>query len=144
MKRFTLLPFFFLRLVLVVASLPPMIIGLAGIISGEYAARVGAILSRAAIAVTPEINYFVKPLGLYVFMFGCLMAWAIIDPVKYRAVIAWGAILFFLRGIQRLSLTPELHRLFGVPVALNILHGSYLISLALTLWLLRPKKEIDS
>lgn len=144
MKRFTLPPFFFLRLALAVACLPPMIIGMAGAISGEYAAKVGEILSRASIPVTPEINYFAKPLGLYVFMFGCLLAYTIIDPVKYRAVITWGAILFFLRGIQRLSLTPELHRLFGVPVALNILHGSYLIALALALWLLRPKKEIDS
>jgi hypothetical protein len=141
MRKSNMPSFFLLRLVLVLACLPPIIIGIVATISGQQVAKIARFLSQAAVTMSPEFNYLLKPLGLYVAMFGCLMAYTIFDPIKNRAIITWGAILLFFRGVQRLSLTKELHKLFDIPIALNILHSLYLFLVALIIWLLRPKKE---
>src|ERR687895_1475057 len=92
------------RLVLLVASAPPLTFGAAAMVSGELAAAWASTFSLARIALTPELNYLLKPLGLYVLMFGGLMAYAIMDPVASRGIITWGALLLLLRGAQRLLL----------------------------------------
>jgi uncharacterized membrane protein len=121
------------------AALPPIIIGLIATISGKGVARISGTLSQTSLTITPEFNYLLKPLGLYVAMFGCLMAYATLDPVKNRVIITWGSIVFLLRALQRLSLTRELYKLFNIPMTLNVLHCVYLAFIALVLWLLRPK-----
>jgi hypothetical protein len=128
-----------LRVVLAVASIPPLLFGLGATISGKYAARYAAVLSRASVRLTPELNYLLKPLGLYVMMFGVLMGYAMIFPAESSSIITWGAAVLFLRAIQRIVISRELQKLFNIPVGLNLLHCAYLFLLALTLVLLRPK-----
>jgi hypothetical protein len=128
-----------LRVVLALASIPPLLFGLGATISGKYAARYAAVLSRASVTLTPQLNYLLKPLGLYVMMFGVLMGYAMVYPSESSPIIAWGAAVLFLRAIQRLVITRELQKLFNIPLRLNLLHCAYLFLLALTLILLRPK-----
>jgi len=41
--------------------------------------------------MTSELDYARKPLGIYVAMVGALLLYTIVDPVRYRAVVTWGA-----------------------------------------------------
>jgi hypothetical protein len=95
-------------------------------------------LSRASYTMTPELDYARKPLGLYVMMSGALLLYAIRDPVRYRAVVTWGALLLIARGLQRLVIADELHGLFGIPFARNLVHVVYLCALGAALLVLRP------
>lgn len=133
-------PYWLLRIVLLIVAVPPLVFGLAAAISGDFVVKIAGVFSRAAIVLTPEIDYLLKPLGLYVLMFGALMAYAAVDPVKNRVIITWGGVVLFLRAVQRLVLTAELSDLFLIPVGLNLVHVAYLASLSLVLLLLRPKR----
>jgi hypothetical protein len=96
------------------------------------------LLSGARYTLTPELDYARKPLGIYVAMFGALLLYTSVDPVRYRAVITWGAVLLIARGLQRLAIAGELHELFAIPFARNLLHVVYLCALGTALLLLRP------
>jgi hypothetical protein len=128
-----------LRLVLALAGLTPLLYGLAAMIDGHWLAAISRVLSSAAISMTPELEYARKPLGLYVAMSGALLLYAIADPVRHRTIITWGALLLLARGVQRGLLTRELHQIFAIPLALNLLHAAYLVGLALTLLALRAR-----
>jgi hypothetical protein len=69
-----------------------------------------------------------------------LMAYAIIDPAKNRAIITWGALVLLLRAMQRLLLSRILHDLFDIPIERNLVHVGYLALMAFILLALRPKK----
>lgn len=133
-------PYLLLRLVLLLVCVPPLTYGIAAVISGALVVKITAILSQGAVTLTPELDYLLKPLGLYLLAFGVLMAYAIVDPAKNRPIITWGAIVLFLRAIQRLVLTRELHDLFDIPVGLNLAHVGYLALMGSILLLLRPRK----
>jgi heme A synthase len=124
----------------VVAGLAPLFYGLAAMLDGRLLVEISGTLSRASFTMTPELNYVRKPLGIYVAMFGALLLYAATDPVRHRAVITWGALLLLGRGVQRLLITGELHEVFGIPMGLNVLHCAYLIALAVTLLVLRPRR----
>jgi len=88
--------------------------------------------------MTPEPDYARKPLGIYVAMVGALLLYTIVDPVRYRAVVTWGALLLIGRGVQRLLIAGELHDLFAIPFERNLVHVVYLCALGTTLLVLRP------
>jgi heme A synthase len=73
-------------------------------------------------------------------MTGALLLYAVGDPARHRAIITWGALLLFARGLQRLLITGELHEVFAVPVGLNVLHSVYLLVVSATLLALRPRR----
>jgi len=129
----------FLRGVLVLVALPPIVEGIAGATNGTWVAKWYSFSSRATVTLTPEMNYLLKVLGIYLMLFGALMAYASTDPKQHRSLITLGAIVLLLQAFQRLSLTGELHELFNVPIWLNLFHGMYLLLLALALLWLRPK-----
>jgi hypothetical protein len=131
--------YLFLRLVIIWAGAFPIFYGAAGLLSAENLVRISEVLSQGSTVLTPEMQYLIKPLSLYVLMFGALLMVAAVDPERYRGIIIWAAILFFMRGLQRLSITDELNQLFGMPAGRNLMHVGYLFLLAAVLWLLRPK-----
>jgi len=131
--------YFLLRLVIIWASAFPIFYGTAGLLSATNLVRISEVLSQGSTDLTPEMQYLIKPLSLYVLLFGALLIYAAVDPERYRAIIIWAAILFFLRGLQRLLITDELHQLFGIPADRNLMHVGYLFLLAAALWRLRPK-----
>ena len=127
-----------LRLVLLLAGVVPLLYGVAALLDARLLMDITGLLSRASYAMTPELNYARKPLGIYVAMFGALLLYTLVDPVRYRAVITWGALLLIARGLQRLVIGAELNELFAIPVARNLVHVVYLCALGTTLLLLRP------
>jgi heme A synthase len=130
--------------VLLVWAGGPAVYGLAGLVAADNLAAITAILSHGSVAVTPEMSYLVKPLSLYVMMFGGLLLLAATDPQRHRAIILWGALVFLLRGLQRGLVSDELNQLFHIPVWLNLLHVAYLFLLAACLWLLCPPRTAGS
>jgi len=74
----------------------------------------------------------------YVAMVGALLLYTIVDPLRYRAVVTWGALLLIGRGVQRLLIAGELHDLFAIPFERNLVHVVYLSALGTTLLVLRP------
>jgi hypothetical protein len=123
--------------------MPPLVYGTAAVVSGAHIVSITALLSSGSVTLTPELDYLLKPLGLYVFMFGALMAYAIFDPLKNRAIITWGALVLFLRAMQRLFLANTLHDLFGIPIGRNLVNVGYLALMALILLVLRPKRNAN-
>ena len=131
-----------LRVVLLIASVIPIVYGMVAIIRGTLIGDVAAVLSRASVTVTAEMDYLLNVLGLYILAFGLLLAYAIRDPLKYRIIITWGGLVFLARAVQRLLLTQELHAMFDVPYGVNLAHVAYLTLLGLTLLLLRPSPDV--
>ena len=103
--------------------------------------KITGLLSQGTVVLTPELQYLLKPLALYIMMFGALLIYAALDPEKYRAIVIWGALVFLLRGLQRFLVTEELNRLFEIPQTLNLIHVGYLFLLAVSLRLLCPKPQ---
>jgi hypothetical protein len=131
-----------LRVVLAMAGLGPLLYGLAAMGDGRLLVAISGALSNASVTMTPELDYARKPLGLYVAMSGALLLYAIVDPVRHRAIITWGALLLLARGVQRGMVTGELHEVFAIPLGLNLLHATYLVGLAVTLLALRPRPAV--
>lgn len=127
-----------LQVALVVAGIPPLGFGLAAMIDAKYVQRIIRTFSGAVARPTAELNYLLKPLGVYLVAFGVMLLVAMADPARYRSLIVLGSVVLFARGVQRLMLTKELNRLFQIPVAVNIRHCIYLFSIAATLFFLRP------
>lgn len=67
----------------------------------------------------PVVLQILKPFGVYVMAFGCAMGMAAWNPVKNRALISLGIILFGLRLIQRLSDLQGVKENLGVSDARN-------------------------
>ena len=132
-----------LRLVLLLAGVVPLLYGMAALLDARLLMEVTGLLSRASYTMTPELNYARKPLGIYVAMFGALLLYTIVDPVRYRAVITWGALLLIGRGVQRLLIAGELRELFAIPFERNLVHVVYLCTLGTTLLVLRPEPPIS-
>ena len=116
----------------------PLLYGVAALLDARLLMDVTGLLSRASYTMTPELNYARKPLGIYVAMFGALLLYTIVDPVRYRAVVTWGALLLIGRGVQRLLIAGELHDVFAIPFERNLVHVVYLCALGTALLVLRP------
>ena len=121
-----------------VAGAVPLLYGVAALLDARLLMDVTGLLSRASYTMTPELNYARKPLGIYVAMFGALLLYTIVDPVRYRAVVTWGALLLIGRGVQRLLIAGELHDVFAIPFERNLVHVVYLCALGTALLVLRP------
>jgi hypothetical protein len=125
--------------VLFVAGVVPLLYGLAALADARLLMDVTGLLSGASYPMTPELNYARKPLGIYVAMFGALLLYTIVDPVRHRAVVTWGALLLIARGLQRLVIAGELEAVFAIPPARNLVHVVYLCAVGATLLALRPR-----
>lgn len=77
-------------------------------------------LNNAALKDIPEVFFFLHPLGIYLIVFGILMGVAAWNPVKNRAIISVGVILFALRIVQRIATGDEFQSLLGVSPARNM------------------------
>jgi hypothetical protein len=74
-------------------------------------------LAGLKVSASPEFLYLAKPFAVYAMVFGVMMGVAAWTPVKNRALISIGVVLFALRIVQRLLSLDEVERIFGVPPA---------------------------
>jgi hypothetical protein len=91
--------------------------GLLLFFSGELAIR--ALNSLAGIRITgsPELGIAGEILGCYLLAFGLMMGVAAWNPVKNRAIITVGLVLFALRLFQRLIFAEKVMQVMQIPSA---------------------------
>ena len=94
-----------------------------GLIANLFPDQIPALAERLAgmkVHAVPEFIYLAKPFGVYAMVFGIMMGVAAWNPVKNRALITVGVILFALRIIQRLIGMDEVQMIFGVSHARSL------------------------
>lgn len=88
-----------------------------GLVPNLFPDRIPALAERLAgmqVQAAPEFVALAKPFGVYAIVFGVMMGLAAWNPVKNRALISVGVLLFALRIIQRLAGLDEASQVFGV------------------------------
>lgn len=110
-----------------------------GLIPNLFPGQVEGLAERLAgmrIGAAPECLALAKPFGVYAMIFGVMMGVAAWDPVKNRALISVGIVLFVLRIMQRLAGLNEAHQVFGVAPGRGLLTVAVVSCFALALaWL---------
>ena len=89
-----------------------------GLIPNLFPSQLPALAQRLAgmqIGNVPECIALAKPFGVYAMVFGIMMGVAAWNPIKNRALISVGVMLFLLRIAQRLAGLNEAQQVFGVP-----------------------------
>lgn len=81
----------------------------------------------------PALYQVIKSFGVYAGVFGVMMGLAAYDPVKNRAMITVGVILFAVRIGQRLAALDALERDFGVSAGRNVGTVAFVAGLGLAL-----------
>jgi hypothetical protein len=119
-----------LRATILIAALTPIAYGFSAWFAPRAVFRFTRVLSGVDVTPDPAFRYLMKPLGLYMLMFGLLFAWSALDPLGHPVVVLWGAATLFLRGAQRALLSRDLHALFGIPPARNLANCAFLFVVA--------------
>ena len=83
-----------------------------------------------------QFVYILKPLGAFMIALGIMAAIAARDPLGNRSIILGFAILFTLRGLQRLLFMDEIQRVFSIDASRSLLQMVVMWALALSLVLL--------
>lgn len=80
-----------------------------------------------------QFNYIMKPLGAFMIALGIMAAMAARDPLGNRAIIIGFAILFTMRGLQRLLYMNEIESVFAIPASRSLVQMVVMLALALGL-----------
>lgn len=108
-------------------------IGVAAFLPPENVkAAAGAILGLR-LSDEPALYQVIKSFGVYAGVFGVMMGLAAYDPVKNRAMITAGVILFAIRVGQRLTSLDALEQAFGVSETRNLGTVAFVAGLGLAL-----------
>lgn len=83
-----------------------------------------------------QFAYIMKPLGAFMIALGVMAAMAARDPLGNRAIIIGFAVLFTIRGLQRLLYMQEIESVFAIPASRSLVQMVVMLSLALGLVLL--------
>lgn len=98
---------------------------------------VGGTLYNARVDWTDgQFVYILKPLGAFMIALGIMAAIAARDPLGNRAIVLGFAVLFTMRGLQRILFMDEITRVFAIPSGRSLLQMAIMWSLALALVLL--------
>jgi len=118
-----------------------LIMGLAGIVSGDIAARAAYLLWHAQVHVDPQFSYLAKFLGAYVIAFGGMLLAVAKDPVRYGPLVYVAALLGALRIVERLVFAGELQDAFGIGLDRTIVTSIIVLALNGGLILLKPRER---
>jgi len=83
-----------------------------------------------------QFAYIMKPLGAFMIALGVMAAMAARDPLGNRPIILGFAVLFTMRGLQRLLFMNEIESVFAIPSSRSLFQMVVMLSLALALVLL--------
>jgi len=101
--------------------------------------RAATVLLGIHLPDDPTLLYVVKPFGIYCIIFGVMMGVAAWNPVKNRALISIGVVLFALRIGQRLLNLDAMQQALGVTPQRNLatiaVVAVFGVALALLRWI---------
>jgi hypothetical protein len=83
-----------------------------------------------------QFLYIMKPLGAFMIALGIMAAMAARNPLGHRSIIIGFAILFTMRGLQRLLYMSEIESVFAIPASRSMVQMVVMLSLAAGLLLL--------
>lgn len=83
-----------------------------------------------------QFAYIMKPLGAFMMALGVMAGMAARNPLGNRPIIIGFAILFTMRGLQRLLFMNEIESVFAIPASKSLLQMVVMLLLALGLVLL--------
>ena len=83
-----------------------------------------------------QFAYIMKPLGAFMIALGVMAAMAARDPLGNRPIIIGFAVLFTMRGLQRLLFMNEIESVFAIPSSRSMVQMVVMLSLAVALVLL--------
>jgi hypothetical protein len=83
-----------------------------------------------------QFVYILKPLGAFMIALGIMAAIAAREPLANRPIVYGFAVLFTLRGLQRLLFMDEIQRVFSITSSRSVLQMVVMWALALILVLL--------
>lgn len=83
-----------------------------------------------------QFAYIMKPLGAFMIALGIMAAMAARNPLGHRSIIIGFAILFTMRGLQRLLYMNEIESVFAIPSSRSLVQMVVMLSLAAALMLL--------
>ena len=83
-----------------------------------------------------QFSYIMKPLGAFMIALGVMAAMAARDPLGHRSIIIGFAILFTMRGLQRLLFMSEIESVFAIPSSRSLVQMVVMLSLAAGLMIL--------
>jgi putative Ca2+/H+ antiporter (TMEM165/GDT1 family) len=120
-----------------------VVFGLLANLPAETMRGLAATLLGFSLPAVPALDYVVKPFGIYVIAFGVMMGVAAWNPVKNRALISIGVVLFVLRAAQRLIHVEEMQDALGVTPARNLIAVCVVVAFAVALLGLRWKLHCE-
>jgi hypothetical protein len=91
-----------------------VIVGLVIMFSGQLAIQLAKSIGGMTIIGSPELGIVGEILACYILAFGLMMVLVAWNPVKNRALISVGLVLFVLRVFQRLYFGPKVMAVFQV------------------------------
>lgn len=94
-------------------------LGLCANLPAPQVQAVGSALLGLHLPDNPALFQLLKPFGVYVAVFGVMMGVAAWNPVKNRALISVGVVLFALRLLQRLTDLEGVQQNLGVTSGRN-------------------------
>ena len=83
-----------------------------------------------------QFAYIMKPLGAFMIALGVMAAMAARNPLGNRPIIIGFAVLFTMRGLQRLLYMNEIESVFAIPASRSMVQMVVMLALALGLVLL--------
>jgi hypothetical protein len=96
--------------------------------------RVMAQIYGAQVDWTPQFVYILKPLGAFMCVLGLLAAVAARDPLRYGVIVYGFAMLFVIRGLQRLVFREEIVTAFAIAPGRNLINMAFFLGLGSVLF----------
>lgn len=134
-----------LKVVLAVVCLSHLALGILGFISSQgLVTEAIASAYGAALTMTPQLQHVLRILGAFMIAIGVMSAFALLNPVKNRAIINGIIVLLVLRVAQRLVFAQEIHDAFSISSARLWGQSAFFLTLAMALFFLAPRAETAS
>lgn len=129
------------KLVLASVALAHMIIGIVACIPGMSAENLAKTFYKASVSFTPQLQHVAQMFGAYMFVVGILGIFALLNPVKNKAITNGIIILLVLRVLQRLLFAKQAWEIFQIPSGWYWFQTISFFAIATALFLLKPKDE---
>ena len=102
-------------------------------------------LARLALGTEVEVNdqvdYMLKPLGIYTMVFGVLALLTALNPLRHRPMLIGIMSLYVLRLLNHLMQMDTLHEVFKVPTSTSYRSIGILAVVIILLAIFWPRKE---